>query len=170
MTFDIDANGILHVNAKDKKTGKEQGMQVVAPNKMAREEIDAMVKQAEQYASQDKEELEQAQTRNDAETMMYTSEKMMKDYSDKIPKDVSAKVTKARDTLKVALDKDDTSEIKQSLESLKNALQEIGSSVYGQGPQQGGPGAGPGPEGGPGPGAGSGDSGDSVDADFKVEK
>ena len=170
VTFDIDANGILHVNAKDKKTGKEQGMQVVAPNKMAREEIDAMVKQAEQYASQDKEELEQAQTRNDAETMMYTSEKMMKDYSDKIPKDVSAKVTKARDTLKVALDKDDTSEIKQSLESLKNALQEIGSSVYGQGPQQGGPGAGPGPEGGPGPGAGSGDSGDSVDADFKVEK
>jgi len=166
VTFDIDANGILHVTAKDKKTGKEQSIQVVAPNKMARDNIDKKVKEAEEYASQDKEELERIQTRNDAESLVYTTEKTLKDYKDKIPADVSEKITKVKDELKAALEKDDVAAIKQGFENLKNVLQEIGSSVYGQG-QQGGPSdTGPG---GPGD-AGNGNPGDTVDADFKVEK
>lgn len=166
VTFDIDANGILHVSAKDKKTGKEQSMQVVAPNKMARENIDVKIKEAEEYAAQDKTELEKAQDRNDAESLLYMTEKTLKENSDKIPKDVSEKITKVKDELKAELDKDNASGIKQGIEKLRTALQDIGSSVYGQG-QQGGP-SDTGP--GPGPNPDEGNSGDTVDADFKVEK
>lgn len=164
VTFDIDANGILHVSAKDKKTGKEQSMQVIAPNKMARENIDVKIKEAEEYAAQDKTELEKAQNRNDAESLIYTTEKTLKENSDKIPKDVSERIMKVKDELKAELDKDDASGIKQGLEKLRTALQDIGSSVYGQG-QQGGP-----SDTGPGPNPDEGNSGDTVDADFKVEK
>ena len=105
VSFDIDANGILHVNAKDKKTGKEQSMQVVAPNKMARDEIDKKVHDAEEYASQDKDILEKVQTKNDAEALIYTTEKMLKDNSDKVPKDIAEKVTKSKDELSEAAQK-----------------------------------------------------------------
>ncbi|MCL5239456.1 MAG: molecular chaperone DnaK [Candidatus Marsarchaeota archaeon] len=169
VTFDIDANGILHVNAKDKKTGKEQGMQVVAPNKMAREDIDKKVKEAEDYAAQDKQELEQAQTRNDAETLVYSAEKMLKENKEKIPKDMYQKADGAREELQKALEKGDVSEIKVKLETLKSSLQEIGASVYGQGGQgQQGPHGPQGPQPGPGPEQGPASGGaDSADANFR---
>ncbi len=164
VTFDIDANGILHVNAKDTKTGKQQGMQVVAPNKMAREDIDKKVKEAEEYASQDKEELEKTQTKNDAETLVYSAGKLLKDNKEKLSKEMYEKADKAKDELQAALDKDDYPSIKEKLESLKNELQSIGSSVYGQGQGQGqtGPEQGPGPESG-GPSSSEG----SADANFR---
>jgi molecular chaperone DnaK len=146
VTFDIDANGILHVTAKDKKTGKEQSIQVVAPNKMSRDDIENKIKDAEQHAVQDKEELEKAQTRNEAEITVYNTDKMLKEYVDKIPKDIADKVGKTRDELKAALDKDDAQAIKEELEKLKTTLQEIGSSVYRQGSQEGGGPSGPGPD------------------------
>ena len=92
VTFDIDANGIIHVTAKDKASGKEQGMQVTAPNKMSRDEIDKKVGDAEQFAAQDKTELELAQTKNEGETLVYTTKKTMKEFSGKVPKDIADKV------------------------------------------------------------------------------
>jgi molecular chaperone DnaK len=157
VTFDIDANGIIHVNAKDKKTGKEQGIQVIAPNKMARDEIDRKVKESEEYASQDKDELEKAQTRNDAETMIYTTDKTLKEFGSKVPAKILDKINRARDDLKAALDKDDSKAIKENFENLKSTLQEMGSSVYGQGQQ--GP-QGPGPE-------DTGGEGEPSDANFR---
>jgi molecular chaperone DnaK len=162
VSFDIDANGILHVNAKDKKTGKEQGMQVVAPNKMARDDIDKKVRDSEEYAAQDKEELEKVQTRNDAESLVYTTDKILKENKEKIPKDIAERVGKVNDELRVALDKNDQPTIKEKLSELKSVLQEIGSSVYGQGQQQG-------PDMGPGPGGPDnvGGAGDNADANFR---
>jgi molecular chaperone DnaK len=164
VTFDIDANGILHVTAKDKKTGKEQGIQVVAPNKMSREEIEKKVKEAEAYASQDKEELEKVQTKNDAETLVYSAEKLLKENKDKIPKETYEKADRAKSELQDALDKDDYSRIKDKLDTLKQALQDIGASIYGKGEGQNGPEEGPGQ--GPGGGA-SGSSEGSADANFR---
>ncbi len=177
VTFDIDANGILHVNAKDKATNKEQRMQVVAPNKMNRDDIERKVKEAEQYAEADKKELEHVQTRNDAESMIYAAEHTVKEFKDKIPKEVAEKVEKARNALQEAIEKEDYDGMKQKSSDLKDALQEIGSSMYGKGGGEGP--SGPGPEGqgsegqggpsGGGP-SGPGGSGGTVDADYKVEK
>ncbi len=168
VTFDIDANGILHVNAKDKKTGKEQSMQVVAPNKMGRDDIEKRVKEAEEYATQDKQELERVQARNDAETLVYSADKMLKENKDKISKDLFEKADRARAELQVALDNNEDSKIKDKLEALKNALQEIGASVYGQGEGQRGPDPSQGPSGSDQGPTGPGSSGeDAADANFR---
>lgn len=151
VTFDIDANGILHVSAKDKATGKEQRMEVIAPNKMKREDIDRMVKEAEAHAEEDKANLENAQLRNEAESLVYTTGKTMKDYKDKIPKEVLEKVEKARAEVEESLKGEDYGKIRDKLNNFKDAVQEIGSSMYGKGGaggQGGGPESGPGPEGG----------------------
>ncbi len=167
VTFDIDANGILHVSAKDKATGKEQKIEVMAPNKMNREDIDRMVKEAEAHAEEDKAVLEAAQARNEAETMVYTTSKTLKEFEDKIPKEVYDKVDGAKSELEEALKGNDTSQIKAKYENLRNALQEIGAQMYhgdgGSEKGEGGAGA------GSGSGSGPGEDG-SVDADFKVKK
>ena len=166
VTFDIDANGILHVHAKDKATGKEQSMQVMAPNKMNRDDIEKKVKEAEQNAEQDREQLEKIQLKNDAESIIYTTDRALKDYKDKIPSDVADSINGIKKDLEDAVKKDDYQGIKDGLDKLKEELQKIGGSMYGQGA------AGePGPEAGPGPGPDAGTGGDgSVDADFKVQK
>ncbi len=173
VTFDIDANGILHVSAKDKATGKEQKMEVMAPNKMKREDIEKMMKEAEQHAEEDKANLENAQLRNEAESMVYTTNKTLKEFKDKIPKEIYDKVDAAKNEVDEALKGEDYGRIKTSLNKLKDTLQEIGSSMYGKG--EGGTGAGPEPGSGQGessgPNSGGGDEGDgTVNADFKVEK
>ena len=167
VTFDIDANGILHVSAKDKATGKEQKIEVMAPNKMNREDIDRMVKEAEAHAEEDKAVLEAAQARNEAETMVYTTSKTLKEFKDKIPKEVYDKVDGAKSELEEALKGNDTSQIKAKYENLRNALQEIGAQMYhgDDGSEKGEGGAGA----GNGSGSGPGEDG-SVDADFKVKK
>ncbi len=167
VTFDIDANGILHVTAKDKATGMEQHMQVIAPNKMDRSEIDKKIKEAEGFAEQDRGELEKVQQTNEAEALVYSTEHALKEFKDKLPKDLYDKIEKAKAELQEALKGGDMSKIRELADRLKEMSEEIGKSVYGAQGQGGGPG---GPEsggdgqGGPGPGN------DAVDADFKVKK
>ncbi len=171
VTFDIDANGILHVSAKDKATGKEQSMQVVAPNKMSRDDIEKKVKEAEEFAEADKKELEKVKVRNDAEAMIYTTEHTVKQFKDKVPKELADKIEKARAALQEVIEKEDYDGMKAKMDELRDVLQEIGKGMYGQG--QGPEGGGPGPESGqPGqsPEPGAGGDGDTVDANFKVEK
>ncbi len=167
VTFDIDANGIIHVTAKDKATGKEQSTKIVAPQKMSRDEIEKKMKESEQYATQDKEEFEKAETKNNAEALIYTADHTLKEYGDKIAKDVAEKVENAKKNLQEAIKKDDMREVKEKSDSLNQILQEIGSSMYkGAGPEAAGN---QGPEQGPGP-SGSANNDGSVNADFKVEK
>ncbi|MDE1860840.1 MAG: molecular chaperone DnaK [Candidatus Micrarchaeota archaeon] len=144
VTFDIDANGILHVSAKDKASGKEQSMQVIAPNKMNRDDIDKKIKDAEQYAAEDKKTFEKIQTKNEAESVIYSTERTLREYKDKIPKDIYDKVEGAKTTLADAVKTDDTDKIRSALDNLNRALQEIGASMY-KGSGGKGPGAGPGP-------------------------
>ncbi|MGC8629029.1 MAG: molecular chaperone DnaK [Candidatus Micrarchaeia archaeon] len=172
VTFDIDANGILHVSAKDKATGKEQSMQVVAPNKMSREEIDKKVKEAEQYAAQDKATVELIQAKNDAESLIYTANKTMRENKEKVSKEIENKIVKAIDDLQESMKSDNINDIKEKTENLRQALEQLGASLYGQGQSYGptgptGP-TGPGGSGfGVGPGAGP-DSGSDVN--YKVEQ
>ncbi len=160
VTFDIDSNGILHVTAKDKATSKAQSMDIVAPNKMNKDEIEKKIDDWKKYEEQDKKERENAETRNSAESMLYTAEKTLKEYKDKVPGDVSEKVMKSKDALEKAIKDGDCNAMKALSDELASSLQEIGKSVYGG--QQGNPGGETGDD-GPGPSGAS-------DADFKVEK
>ncbi len=178
VTFDIDANGILHVGAKDKATGKEQSMQVTAPNKMKRDDIEKKIKEAEEFAEADKKELERVQVRNDAESMIYSAEHTVKQFKDKISKETAEKVEKARAALQEAVEKEDYDAMKARMDELRDALQEIGSSMYGQGQAGAAEGGGADGSGGGEPGTGGdgpdptqgGGDGKTVNADFKVEK
>ncbi len=162
VTFDIDSNGILHVTAKDKATGKAQSMDIVAPNKMSKDEIERKMGEWKQYEEQDKKERGNIETRNSAESMLYTAEKTIKEYKDKVPGDVADKVTKAKDALEKAIKDGDYVAMKTLSEELAASLQEIGKSMYGG--QQGQPGQ---DQGGPDSGP---DQPGASDADFKVEK
>ncbi len=149
VTFDIDANGILHVAAKDVKTGKEQRMQVVAPNKMNRSDIDQKIQDAEKYAEEDKKIREKVELKNNAESLIYMSEKTLKENADKLSSEIKDEISTASAELKKAIENDDEVQISLKFESLKSALEKVGSEVYGQGqqgPQEPGPDQGQGPE------------------------
>ena len=137
VSFDIDANGILHVSAKDKASGKEQTMKVVAPNKMSRDEIEKRIKEAEKFAEEDKVKFESSQARNEAESIVYTTNKSLKEFKDKMPKEVYEKVEAAKKEVEESLKGDNYSDIKSAVEKLKETLQEIGSSMYGKGGAEG---------------------------------
>jgi molecular chaperone DnaK len=172
VTFDIDANGILHVTAKDKATGKEQSMKIVAPNKMSREEIEQKMKEAEKYAEEDRKIREFIELKNTAESLIYTEERTLKDSKDKISKETADEVEKAKNELQEAIKKEDKDEISSKMESLKSALEKLGEELYkGQGQAQGGA-SGGGPGFGPSSSFGSGpdNQGNTTDADFRVEK
>lgn len=154
VSFDIDANGILHVTAKDNATGKEQSMQVIAPNKMVRNEIDKKIREAEEFAAQDKEEFETVQTRNEAESLIYTTEHTLKEFKEKIPKEVYEKVDAAKTELQEALKLNDIPKIKEKSEKLTEVIKEIGENVYKSSGQAGPQDPGPGPGAEPGQGAG----------------
>ena len=132
VSFDIDANGILHVSAKDLGTGKEQKMRITAPLKMSKEEIAQKMKEAEQYAEEDKKKREEAELKNEAEALVYTSEKTLSELKDKLSKEQTEKVEKAVNEVKEVLSSGDASKIKSRSEELKRVLQEAGSYVYQQ--------------------------------------
>lgn len=130
VTFDIDANGIMHVSAKDKGTSKEQKMQITAPLKMNKDEIEKKMKEADEYSEQDKKSKELAETRNEAETLVYTAEKTLADLKDKLPKESVTKIEDAMKKLKEAQKGDDLAKIRTENENLKKVLQEAGATLY----------------------------------------
>jgi len=167
VTFDIDANGILHVTARDKGTGKSQSMDIVAPHKMSKEDIERSVEDAKRYEEEDKKIRERVETRNSAESLVYTADKTLEEYKDKIPKDVYDKIESAKKELDESVKKEDYEGMKSKMEDLKKALEEVGGSIYKGGPQGSGEGQGAG--GGTGTDEDAGQGG-TTDADFKVEK
>jgi molecular chaperone DnaK len=145
VTFDIDANGILHVGAKDTATGKEQTMRVTAPLKMPDEEIKKKMEEAEKFSEKDKQEFELAQANNEAESLIYITEKTINELKDKLSKDQFDRISEVKKKLQDAVSSKDVGKIRTETENLKKVLQEIGASAY----QQAGPGTGaPPPPGG----------------------
>ncbi len=132
VTFDIDANGILHVTAKDLGTGKEAKITITAATKLTPEEKERMIKEAEQYAELDKKKREEAELRNDAEALIYTSEKTKKDLGDKLTQQQKEQIDKAVAELREALSGKDVEKIKQKREELRRVLQEVGTVIYQQ--------------------------------------
>ncbi len=136
VTFDIDANGILHVTAKDLGTGKEQKMTITAPLKMASDELDRKIKDAEKYAEEDKKRKEKVEVQNQADTLIYTTEKTLKELGDKVSADQKAKVEKAIEYAKEALKSDDVGRIKSAIEDLTKEMHAISTILYQQQAQQ----------------------------------
>jgi molecular chaperone DnaK len=132
VTFDIDANGLLNVSAKDLGTGKEQRITITASTKLSEKEKEHMVKDAEEFAEQDKKRKEEAEVRNNADSMIYTTEKTKKDLADKIAKDQVEKLDQATEELRKALAGQDIELIKTKSEALAKILQEVGTAVYQQ--------------------------------------
>jgi molecular chaperone DnaK len=141
VTFDIDSNGILHVAAKDKGTGKEQKMDIVAPHKMSKEEIDKKIDESRMHEEEDRKVREQVETLNAAETIVYATDKSLEEYKDKIPKELKAKIDEAKKEVEQAIKKKDFAAMREKTEALGRTLQEIGQGMY---KDAGGAGAGPG--------------------------
>lgn len=183
VTFDIDANGIVHVTAKDLGTGKEQSIKITAPKKLSKEEIEKFVKEAEKFASEDTKRKEEVETRNQADTLAYATEKALKEYGDKVnadeKKNIEEKIKELRETLKGK----DSDKMKKAMEELSKASHKLAEEVYkktaeaakAQGQAKGGGHA----EGGPAgseeaarpeqQGGQSGASDEVIDADFTAE-
>ncbi|MGW1106560.1 molecular chaperone DnaK [Streptomyces sp. NPDC002540] len=132
VAFDIDANGIMHVAAKDLGTGKEQKMTVTGGSSLPKDDIDRMVREAEQYAEEDQRRKEAAETRNRAETLVYQTETLLRDNADKIPPDVRTETESALAELKEKLKGEDTAEIRAATEKAAAAAQKIGTALYAQ--------------------------------------
>ncbi len=152
VTFDIDVNGILTVTAKDLGTGRDVSVKITAPHRLSKEEIERMIKEAEMYAEQDRKRKEEAELRNEAESLIYTVEKALKDFGDKLPNNVKSRVEESLKKLKNALTEKDIQEIKNRMEELRKVAQEMGMVIYQQSAQQ----------------SSSSSSSKTVDADYKV--
>lgn len=132
VTFDIDANGIVHVSAKDRGTGKEQSVTITGGSALPKEEIDRMVKEAEAHAAEDAKRREEAELRNTAEQQAYQIEKLLDDNKDKLPEDITSDVKSSVDELKKALEGEDIEAIKAAQNSLNEKSQKIGEALYAQ--------------------------------------
>ncbi|MEU1787787.1 molecular chaperone DnaK [Streptomyces sparsogenes] len=137
VTFDIDANGIMHVGAKDLGTGKEQKMTVTGGSALPKDDIDRMMREAEQYAEEDHKRREAAETRNQAEQLVYQTEKFLKDNEDKVPGDVKTEVETALGELKEKLKGEDTAEIRTATEKVAAVSQKLGQALYANAPGDG---------------------------------
>jgi molecular chaperone DnaK len=132
VTFDIDANGIVHVSAKDRGTNKEQSMTITGGSALPKDEIDRMVKEAEAHAAEDKARREEAETRNSAEQLVYSTEKVLADNADKVSEEVSTEVKAAIAELRTALEGTDLDEVKAKHTALATVSQKIGEAIYAQ--------------------------------------
>jgi molecular chaperone DnaK len=130
VTFDIDANGIVHVSAKEKGTGKEQSMTITGGSSLAKDDIERMVREAEEHAAEDKARRETADTRNNAEQMVYSVEKLIKENDDKLNDDVKATVQADVDAVKAALAGDDDNAVKSAVEKLAESQGKLGEAIY----------------------------------------
>ena len=172
VTFDIDANGIINVTAKDKGTGKEQKITIASSNKLSKDEIDQMVKQAEQFADADKKKREEIEVKNQAETAVYTVKKSLEELGDKVTNEERAKVEAAISDLENATKGGNVDDIKKKLEDMYKAVEPISQKIYQQQQQQqGGPQAGfeePPQQQQQSQESSAGKDGDYVDADYKI--
>jgi molecular chaperone DnaK len=130
VTFDIDANGIVHVSAKDKGTAKEQSMTITGGSSLPKEDIERMVREAEENAAEDKKRREEQETKNTAEQMVYQTEKLIKDNDEKLPEDVKTDVQADIDALKTAIAAEDVDAIKAASEKLSTSSQKLGEAIY----------------------------------------
>ena len=130
VTFDIDANGIVHVSAKDKGTGKEQSMTITGGSSLPKEDIDRMVREAEEHAAEDKKRREAAEVRNQAESLSYSIDKLIKENDDKLPEDVKSEVQADVDALKTALAGEDDDAVKTAFEKLNQSQGKLGEAIY----------------------------------------
>lgn len=170
VTFDIDANGIVHVHAKDLGTGKEQSIKITAPRKLSKDEIDRMVKEAERLAEEDKKAREEVDMKNTADTLAYSVEKSLKDYGDKISKEEKENIEKKTAELREAIKTNDAGQIKSKMEELEKASHKLAEEVYKEAQKKAKEQQGGGQAQGPGHAAGGDKKDDNVqDADFKVE-
>ncbi|HEY8104710.1 MAG TPA: molecular chaperone DnaK [Gemmatimonadales bacterium] len=166
VTFDIDANGILHVSAKDKTTGKEQKIRIEASSGLSDSEIDKMVKQAESHAAEDKQRRDEIEARNQLDGLVYKVEKDSKEWVDRLASDAKSRLDSALEAGKAALRTGDAAGIRTALDALNAAYSAAGASLY----QAAQGGAGPAPEGGPqaGPSGQPGAKDDVVEADYEI--
>ena len=137
VTFDIDANGIVHVSAKDKGTGKEASVTITGGSSLSKEDIERMVREGEEHAAEDKKRREEADTRNQAESLVYQIEKLIKDNDEKLPEDVKTSVQADVDALKSALAGDDFDAIKSANDTLIASQQKLGEAIYAAQPAEG---------------------------------
>lgn len=168
VTFDIDANGIVHVSAKDMGTGKEQSIQITASSGLTEEEIKKMVKDAEVHAAEDRKKKETIEARNQLDTLVYTTEKSLKDYGEKVDPDSRTQIEDAIARAKKAMEEDDVSAMRSAGDELGQAAHKLAETMYARASQKGGAKeqASTGPDGG----AGEQDKGKVVDADFEEVK
>ncbi len=136
VTFDIDANGIMNVSAKDMGTGKEQKVTITAPNKLSKDEIDQKVKEAEMHAEEDKKKQEEIEIRNNADSMIHTSEKTLEELGDKVKPDQKSKIEELVKELRDLVGGDDIAAIKTKTEELTKEVQEVGAAIYQQAQQE----------------------------------
>ncbi|APX02313.1 molecular chaperone DnaK [Arthrobacter sp. QXT-31] len=171
VTFDIDANGIVHVSAKDKGTGKEQSMTITGGTALSKEDIDRMVKDAEEHAAEDKARREATDTRNTAEQLAYSVDKLIADNSDKLPEEVKTEVQADVDALKKALEGTDDAAVKSAFEKLQASQTKLGEAIYAQAGSPDGATGAAGAEGAPAGGkTGSSSDEDIVDAEIVDEE
>ena len=174
VTFDLDANGILHVSAKDLGTGKEQSIKITASSGLSEDEIEKMQQDAESHADEDKKRKEQVETRNQADSMVYATEKSLKELGDKVDDETKGNVEKEIESLKKIMEGDDVEAIKQGIESLTQASHKLAEMMYSQATsEQEAADAAGGAEAGAEAGAESGekkDDDDVVDADYEEVK
>jgi molecular chaperone DnaK len=163
VTFDIDANGILNVSARDMATGREQKITITASSGLNENEIQRMVKEAEQHAADDAKRREQVETRNRADATIFTAEKALRDYASQVPDGTRQTIESKIADVRKALEGDDMDRIKRTADELGMAIQQIGASMYGQPEGMGGQPGGGGSQGGPG---GSGGDEDVIEGDF----
>jgi molecular chaperone DnaK len=167
VTFDIDANGIVNVSARDKGTGKEQKITITASSGLSKDEVDRMMREAESHAAEDKRHKEEIETRNQADQAVYGTEKMLRDMGEKVGAADRAAVEAAINDVKSATEKNDTAAIKSALERLTAAQHKLAESLYAQAGAAGAPGGGAGPDAGAAPGGGAKD--DVIDAEVVDE-
>jgi molecular chaperone DnaK len=170
VTFDIDANGIVSVSAKDLATNKEQSIQITASSGLSKEEIDQAIKDAEMHADEDRKKKELVEARNQADSLIYSTEKSIKDLGDKVDEAIKKQAQDAIEPLRKAMEGEDPEEIKRLSEALTQASHKLAEAMYQQASQDGAAGAEGGPQGGPQQGAAGAQQDDVVDADFEEVK
>ncbi len=170
VTFDIDANGILNVSAKDKATSREQSIKITGTGTLDKREVERLVKEAEAHATEDQQRRESAEVKNRGDSLAYQTERMLKEVGDKVSADERGKVEAALAELKQATKTDDTERIKRATEALQQASYKLGEEMYKRttaGAAAAGAGAGAAPGGGAQPGGSEGGGDDVIDAEFK---